>query len=87
MRVVTFGCLRRLVITALVLLVLAAIAFYALFGVGGLLYGGAAPTPRKPYASSGVTVAPKRAPSDLRNALAVAVWPMMNRDTKRNTGL
>lgn len=54
MRVVTFGCLRRLVITALVLLVLAAIAFYALFGVGGLLYGGAAPISPKPYVSTGV---------------------------------
>ena len=88
MRVVTFGCLRRLVITAFVLLVLAVIAFYALFGVGGLLYGSAAPRDHVPVGTtSGAAVAPNRAPSDLRYALAVAVWPMMNRDTKRNTGL
>ena len=87
MRVVTFGCLRRLVITAFVLLLLAALAFYALFGVGGLLYGSAAPMSPARYPSTGVTVAPNSAPSDLRYALAVAVWPMMNRDTKRNTGL
>ena len=66
MRVVTFGCLRRLVITALVLLVLAALAFYALFGVGGLLYGSTAPIPAARYPSSGATAAPNRAPSALR---------------------
>ena len=66
MRVVTFGCLRRLVITALILLVLAAIAFYALFGVGGLLYGSAAPGPPARYTDSGVTTEPNRAPSALR---------------------
>ena len=54
MRVVTFGCLRRLVITALVLLVLAALAFYALFGVGGVLYGRAIPISPTLYVSSGV---------------------------------
>jgi hypothetical protein len=88
MRVVTFGCLRRLVVTALVLFLLALLAFYALFGVGGVFYGSVVLPPSWRYAAvSGTTVAPNRAPSDLRNALAVAEWPMMNRDTNRNTGL
>ncbi len=45
---------------------------------------------RRPSVSQpavGVTVVPNRAPSALRYALAVALCPMMNRDTNRNTGL
>ena len=83
-----FGCLRRLVILAFVLFLLAAIAFYMLFGVGGVFNVGArSTTPPASYAGSGVTAAPNRAPSALRYALAVAECPMMNRDTNRNTGL
>jgi hypothetical protein len=82
-----FGCLRRLVLLAIALFLLAVLAFFALFGVGGVFYGAVWGEPAPRYAVSGVTVAPKRAPSDVRNALDVAAWPMMNRDTKRNTGL
>jgi hypothetical protein len=39
-----FGCLRRLVMLVVFLAILAAIAFFSLFGVGGLLYG-ASPAP------------------------------------------
>jgi hypothetical protein len=34
-----FGCLRRLVMLVIFLAILAAVAFFSLFGVGGLLYG------------------------------------------------
>lgn len=34
-----FGCLRRLVMLVVFLAILAAVAFFSLFGVGGLLYG------------------------------------------------
>jgi hypothetical protein len=34
-----FGCLRRLVMLAIVLFVLAVLAFYYLFGVGGVFNG------------------------------------------------
>jgi hypothetical protein len=82
-----FGCLRRLVVLAIVLFVLAVLAFFALFGVGGVFYNTVSVEPAPRYAVSGTTVAPNRAPSALRYALAVAEWPIMNRDTKRNTGL
>ena len=38
-----FGCLRRLILIVVILIVLGIVAFFALFGVGGLLYGGADP--------------------------------------------
>lgn len=41
-----FGCLRRLVMLVIFLAILAAVAFFSLFGVGGMLYGdsGGSPT-------------------------------------------
>jgi hypothetical protein len=42
-----FGCLRRLVIIAIVLFVVAMLAFFGLFGVGGVFYGAAPATPAR----------------------------------------
>lgn len=47
-----FGCLRRLVMIVILLVVLAALAFYWLFGVGGVLVGSGAAPPARAYAES-----------------------------------
>ena len=48
-----FGCLRRLVVLAIVLFLLAVLAFYYLFGVGGVFYGAVSSQSTLSYAFSG----------------------------------